>query len=388
MSSLLTLALCAFFSTLLLSVLLAPVARKVGLVDEPSGRKQHQYPIPLTGGIAVFCSLALCATIWNLSLSETFFNGQREIISTLVGCGGFLVLTGALDDRFHLGVLLRTVSEVLVAIAVIELIGLRLDELGDLVGTGNIEMPRAVAYTFTVIAMFGLINAFNMLDGLDGLLASMVIATVLGFHVFTATAPSLLALCIISALSAFLVSNLDLSPVIPKSFLGDAGSKLLGFIVVVLLLEATSGKVFGSVELRPVTALYLVAIPLFDMVFTSLRRIVRRGSPFAADRSHIHHLLLDLGFSHRRAVVLILAINLATTGLGLLLQRLEAPDYYQMGIIVASFIFYCLFASQAWRVADKLTAIQGSELLAAQRNTTEPNSDPHEKSSVALMHRK
>ena len=276
----------------------------------------------------------------------------------------------------------------LVAIAVIELIGLRLDELGDLVGTGNIEMPRAVAYTFTVIAMFGLINAFNMLDGLDGLLASMVIATVLGFHVFTATAPSLLALCIISALSAFLVSNLDLSPVIPKSFLGDAGSKLLGFIVVVLLLEATSGKVFGSVELRPVTALYLVAIPLFDMVFTSLRRIVRRGSPFAADRSHIHHLLLDLGFSHRRAVVLILAINLATTGLGLLLQRLEAPDYYQMGIFVASFIFYCLFASQAWRVADKLTAIQGSELLAAQRNTTEPNSDPHEKSSVALMHRK
>lgn len=388
MSSLVTLALCAFFSTLLLSVLLAPVARKIGLVDEPSGRKQHQYPIPLTGGIAVFCSLALCAIIWNLSLSEAFFNGQREIISTLVGCSGFLVLTGALDDRFHLGVLLRTVSEVLVAIAVIELIGLRLDELGDLVGTGNIEMPRAVAYTFTVIAMFGLINAFNMLDGLDGLLASMVIATVLGFHVFTATAPSLLALCIISALSAFLVSNLDLSPVIPKSFLGDAGSKLLGFIVVVLLLEAASGKVFGSVELRPVTALYLVAIPLFDMVFTSLRRIVRRGSPFAADRSHIHHLLLDLGFSHRRAVVLILAVNLATTGLGLLLQRLAAPDYYQMGIFIASFIFYCLFASQAWRVADKLTAIQGSELLAAQRNTTDPNSDPHEQSSVALIHRK
>ncbi len=388
MSSLVTLALCAFFSTLLLSVLLAPVARKVGLVDEPSERKQHQHPIPLTGGIAVFCSLALCAIIWNLSSSGNLFNDQREIISTLVRCSGFLVFTGALDDRFHLGVLLRIVSEVLVAIAVIELIGLRLDELGDLVGTGNIEMPRAVAYTFTVIAMFGLINAFNMLDGLDGLLASMVIATVLGFHVFTATAPSLLALCIISTLGAFLVSNLDLSPVIPKSFLGDAGSKLLGFIVVVLLLEAASGKVFGSVELRPVTALYLVAIPLFDMVFTSLRRIVRRGSPFAADRSHIHHLLLDLGFSHRRAVVLILAINLATTGLGLLLQRLAAPDYYQMGIFVASFVFYCLFASQAWRVADKLTAIQGSELLTAQRTTTQPNSAPQEQTSVALIHRK
>jgi UDP-GlcNAc:undecaprenyl-phosphate GlcNAc-1-phosphate transferase len=91
------------------------------------------------------------------------------------------------------------------------------------------------------------------------------------------------------------------------------------------------------------------------MVFTTLRRIIRKGSPFAADRSHIHHLFLDLGFSHRRALVMIVTINLAATSLGLLLHRLNAPEYYQLGIFIGMFALYCLLASQAWIVANKIT---------------------------------
>jgi len=90
-------------------------------------------------------------------------------------------------------------------------------------------------------------------------------------------------------------------------------------------------------------------------VFTTLRRIIRKGSPFAADRSHIHHLFLDLGFSHRRALVMIVTINLAATSLGLLLHRLNAPEYYQLGIFIGMFSLYCLLASQAWIVANKIS---------------------------------
>ena len=355
MSPLLVQSLTAFFCTLVAIVALAPLARKVGLVDVPNERKQHQDAVPLIGGLAIFIAFLAGALLWGAADTSTVVIKGQNALGVLLGCSAFLVITGMLDDRFHLGVFMRIASEVLVALTIIELLDLRLTYLGDLMGTGQIQMPPTVSYIFTVVAMFGLMNAFNMLDGIDGLLASLVITTIVGFHLFTATKPGLMSLFILASLSAFIISNLKLSPIVPKSFLGDAGSKLLGFVVVCLLLGAASGQVGGPKLIKPVTALYLVAVPLFDMVFTTLRRIIRKGSPFAADRSHIHHLFLDLGFSHRRALVMIVTINLAATSLGLLLHQLNAPEYYQLGIFMGMFALYCLLASQAWIVANKIT---------------------------------
>ena len=355
MSPLLVQSLTAFFCTLVAIVALAPLARKVGLVDVPTERKQHQDAVPLIGGLAIFIAFLAGALLWGADDSSVIAIKGQSALGVLLGCSAFLVITGMLDDRFHLGVFMRIASEVLVALTIIELLDLRLTWLGDLVGTGQIQMPPTVSYIFTVVAMFGLMNAFNMLDGIDGLLASLVITTVVGFHLFTATKPGLMSLFIVASLSAFLISNLKLSPIVPKTFLGDAGSKLLGFVVVCLLLSAASSQVGGEKLIKPATALFLVTVPLFDMVFTTLRRIIRKGSPFAADRSHIHHLFLDLGFSHRRALVMIVTINLAATSLGLLLHRLNAPEYYQLGIFIGMFLLYCLLASQAWIVANKIS---------------------------------
>ena len=263
----------------------------------------------------------------------------------------FLVLTGALDDRFHLGVFARVGSELLVALIVIETLNLRLVHLGDLLSGGNIQLSAFIAYPFTMVAIFGIINAFNMLDGIDGLLATLVIATLVTFHLFTQLPPGLVTLFIGSSLVAFLVSNLKLTPFIPKTFLGDAGSRLLGFIVVCLLLGAASGQVGGTKIIQPATALFLVALPLFDMVFTTLRRILRKGSPFAADRGHIHHLFQDLGFSDRRALVLIVAMSLSLNFLGLMLHRSIVAEYHHSRR--GCFALYCLLTSQAWRVAEK-----------------------------------
>lgn len=349
------LSLTAFFTTLLAIISLAPLAKKIGLVDVPSGRKQHDEVIPLVGGLAILISLLVAWAIWGGSAETQVMAKDQNAAAVLLGCCSFLTIAGSLDDRFDLGIAIRVGSEVLVALIVIELLELRISSLGNLLGIGEMLMPPTVSYVFTVVAIFGLINAFNMLDGIDGLLATLVISTILCFHFLTATSPGPISIYILSALVAFLISNLRLSPSVPKSFLGDAGSKLLGFIVVCFLISAASGQ-FGGVKLiKPVTALYLVAVPLFDMVFTTLRRIARGISPLSADRSHIHHLFLALGFSHPRVLIMIIAINLSSAGIGLMLHRLQAPEYYQLGIFIGCFLLYSLLCSQAWLVAARVS---------------------------------
>ena len=254
--------LAAFFITLLAIVVAAPIARRIGLTDAPSTRKRHNGDVPMVGGIAIFIALSLVGALWGESNQTLITVNGNEALWVFMVCGAFLVVTGALDDRFQLGVFVRIMSEVLVAIAVIEVLDLQVAYLGDLLSIGLIRMNPALAYPFTVVAIFGVINAFNMLDGMDGLLASLVIPTLVMFHLFTGTQPGFVSLAVGASLLAFLVSNLNLSPIIPKTFLGDAGSKLLGFIVVCLLLAAASGQV-GKVKLiQPVTALFVVALPL------------------------------------------------------------------------------------------------------------------------------
>jgi len=347
-------SLAAFGFTLVMIVVLSKIAPRLGLMDTPSDRKRHATATPLIGGLAIMATLYFGALLWGESNGFLIAVRDQEALWVLLGCAIFLVLTGALDDRFHLGVFARVGSELLVALIVIETLNLRLVYLGDLLSIGNIQLSAFIAYPFTMVAIFGIINAFNMLDGIDGLLATLVIATLVTFHLFTELPPGLITLFIGSSLVAFLVSNLKLARFIPKAFLGDAGSRLLGFIVVCLLLGAASGQVGGTKIIQPATALFLVALPLFDMVFTTLRRILRKGSPFAADRGHIHHLMQDLGFSDRRALVLIVAMSVSLNFLGLMLHRSIVAEYHQFAIFCGCFALYCLLTSQAWRVAEKM----------------------------------
>lgn len=347
-------SLSAFFLTLLIILVAAPLARKIRLVDSPSGRKRHSGEIPVIGGIAIFISLAVVAAFWGKTNSTLITVNGNDALWVFMACGAFLVFTGVLDDLFQLGVFARVLSEILVAIAVCEYLGLRVEHLGDLFGTGILSLHPALSYPFTVIAIFGIVNAFNMLDGMDGLLSVLMIATLVLFHLFTGTQPGFVSLAIGAANAGFLVSNLNLSPIVPKTFLGDAGSKLLGFIVVCLLLAAASAKVGQSKLVQPATALFVVALPLYDMVFTSLRRVIRKGSPFAADRCHIHHLMQDLGFSDRRALVIILCIHSSVALIGLVLHRAATPEYLQLVIFLGCFALYCLLSSQLWHVAARL----------------------------------
>ena len=125
---------------------LAPVARNLGLVDAPTSRKRHEGDVPLIGGIAIFLALALVATFWGDSNKTLITVNGNDALWVFMGCGAFLVLTGSLDDRFKLGIFVRVLSEVLVAIAVIELLDLQVAYLGDLVGSGLLRMDPTLAY--------------------------------------------------------------------------------------------------------------------------------------------------------------------------------------------------------------------------------------------------
>jgi len=344
--------LLAFASTILFILTLAKVAPRLKLIDIPDQRKLHAGNVPLVGGLAIFLTLLLCTTIFGHKdggvLSE-----NDDTLAVFLLAAGVLVALGVVDDRKHLSVFTRTTIEIIVALIVIEGLDLRMRHLGDLVGTGHIYLAGWLAYPFTIVCIFGIVNAFNMLDGMDGLLSVIVLITIIAFHLFTGIDPGLISLTVGAALVAFLISNLRLAPFIPKTFLGDAGSKLLGFIVVALILTVTSAQIAGVKYIQPVTALYLVGLPLFDMAFTTLRRVYDRASPFRSDRTHIHHLMQALGLSNQRSLIIIGSIGIGFPFLGLMLHKSGAAAPYQFYIFVGCFILYCVLMSQAWQIAER-----------------------------------
>lgn len=305
--------------------------------------------MPLVGGISIFLSLVVGALIWTTSEQVLININGEDALWVLLGCCGFVVTMGALDDRYSLSVASRLVAEILIAVIIIHTIDLRLIWLGDLIGTGQIKMGPTMSYIFTVIAIFGLLNAFNMLDGVDGLLASITILNTIFFHLITGVDFTLVGLYILSCIGAFLISNIGITPMVPKTFLGDSGSKLIGFIAVCFLLTAASGRVGDEKLINPITALFLVAVPLFDMVVVTLRRLANASSPFKGDNSHIHHLLIALNFKPRNVVLIIVSVSLAGTSLGLVLHQLNMPEYRQTQIYLLLFISYCLASNTIWR---------------------------------------
>ena len=347
MPVLLTQSATAFISTLALTVILAKLAPKLNLVDKPGKRKKHTGDIPVIGGIAIYLSLVLGYLLWGENNSSLILE-NKKLSWVFMLSGGILVTIGALDDRWKLGVLIRLICEVLVAIIIIKSLDLNLLNLGALLGDAPIILSPVAAFPLTVLAIVGLINAFNMLDGIDGLLATLVLTILINFHIFTKISPGFVTIYIGSCLLAFLVCNMSLSAKAPRVFLGDAGSRLLGFVVVCLLLTGTSGQLGGHKVITPVTALYLSALPIFDMCFIVLRRVLRQASPFKPDRSHIHHLMQDMGFSDKKALVIILCLGTLISVIGLSLKTLGISEMFHFLFFVATFMAYCLFMNLAW----------------------------------------
>jgi len=302
-------ALLAGALTALGIAVLARYAGRLSLIDIPHGRKRHPARTPLVGGLALALGFFLSALI----------GGQLGAVSPAFWLAAALLLaTGVLDDMREFSSRPKFAVQIAAGLMVVYWGGGLLTDLGDLFGFGAIHLGWA-AVPFTVFGFIGVINAINMIDGIDGLAGLLVLASLLGFAAIaqagglTGDARLILLLC--AALAAFLAFNLR-TPWRSRAavFLGDAGSLFLGFVLAWYAITFASHP---SGPMQPVTALWLLAIPLFDAVRMTAKRLCRGGNPFAADREHLHHLLLGYGLVTSKVVVIIGAVHCGFVALGL-----------------------------------------------------------------------
>jgi UDP-GlcNAc:undecaprenyl-phosphate GlcNAc-1-phosphate transferase len=314
-------AIACFFATLLAMVALRPVAVAVELVDKPGGRKRHTGEIPVVGGIAMFLG---CIFGVGLVPSNPF------VSAPLLSAAALVVLVGMLDDRFEISPFARLTAHLVAAVlAFTTTPDLAIHTLGHPFGASPVVFSDLGSAAFTCIAIMGAINAFNMLDGMDGLAGTMAFIALVALAIMgglvSDRSVATVALVVGGAVAAFLVFN------IPakynrrfRCFMGDAGSTLLGFLLACLCISISQGNAQSSVS--PTTTLWVVAIPLYELLWTTLRRVLRGRSPFNPDREHFHHKLLDAGFGVRGAFMVLIFIGMLLAGAGIAIEYLEVSE--------------------------------------------------------------
>ncbi|WP_404363731.1 UDP-N-acetylglucosamine--undecaprenyl-phosphate N-acetylglucosaminephosphotransferase [Marinobacter sp.] len=330
--------LIALFSLFLFK----PFAHRVGLLDHPDHRKTHSGAIPLVGGLSVFTGLFAA---WLIAMP---FSGGYGIF---LMCSLLLVLLGAIDDARDIPAKFRLWAQVTLGAFLVYGSGIWLDSFGNLLGFGSIPLGW-LGPLVTIAAIIGATNAFNMIDGIDGLAGSLSTVTLLSLAIlFLAspgfTAEAALSVGIVAALIPYLLVNMRVPPFRQKIFMGDAGSMFIGFSVVWLLVNGTQE---GEAAFRPVTALWIIAVPLIDMVAIMVRRARKGQSVMVPDREHLHHIFLRAGFTDRQALMVITVVALLCAGVGLVGEWLQVPEWIMFAGFLAVFACYDWMLSHAWRV--------------------------------------
>lgn len=291
------------------------VAKVKGLVDNPDARKLQKDPVPVLGGIAVFFGL-----IFGLLAFGSFY-GLQGLLPVLLGAS-VMIYVGALDDIMGLTPRSRIVIETLVLLGIIFGSGMCVDSLHGLWGIEGFSWW--VAVPLTVFAGIGIINAYNMVDGVNGLSSGlcMVMSFILGviFYKRGDMSNAALAICFAGALVPFYVHNVFGK--LSKMFIGDAGTMVMGLLVSWYVIRVLSSQnVITSILPDHDNRLCLVAmmvaiasVPVFDTLRVMTGRIVKGISPFQADKTHLHHIFIATGVSHLVTSLSELLLNLLVVG--------------------------------------------------------------------------
>ena len=333
-----------FFISLSSLFVLRKIAKKIGLVDKPNDRKCHKGNIPLVGGISI------CSTLVYFLLSNGSILPNSYIF---ISCIVLLVLVGALDDKYDISYKVRFLIQAILSLimmihAHIELLG-----LGNLTGLGQVTLGP-LGYIVTIFAVIGAINAFNMIDGIDGLLGAISIVAFggLGFMLFHDGQINYSYLCLVMVviILPYLFLNLGVFGRKRKVFMGDAGSMLIGFSLIwLLLLSSQNGT---NPPLRPVTALWLIAIPLMDMVSLMIRRVRKGHSPFKPDREHLHHIFQRIGFSSTHTVMIITLLAAALAAYGIVGEMFDVSEAWMFYSFILCFAIYFLVVNYVWQITS------------------------------------
>lgn len=310
--------------------LLRPVAARLNLLDHPQGRKDHDFPTPVTGGLAMMAG--------SLTVAVGMQAGQPWFAFILAA--SLLVAVGLLDDIFDLRWWWRVLVQVIAALVMVQWGGVRIEQLGQLIGVTGTGLGM-LAVPFTVFATVGIINAVNMIDGIDGLAGSLVLAA-LGMLAAAAmyAGNGILAdraLILAGAVAGFLAWNMR-HPWLKRAkvFMGNAGSAFLGLVIAWVSFQLTQNP---GHPVSPVLALWLLPIPIMDCLVLIARRTREGRSPFDAGRDHIHHFMIDAGITPGRVTFLLTSFSLLCGILIGAAMRANVPNL----ALLAGFLGLCIW---------------------------------------------
>lgn len=297
----------AFMLTFTIIPVVIRVAKERRLYDKPNERSAHKEPTPSLGGVAIFAGAICAIVLWTPMQS---FGVLQYILAAFV----LIFLLGVLDDLLPVSPTKKFGGQLLVAVIVSYKANIRITSFYGVFGVYDI--PEITSFMLSVVVIVGIINAFNLIDGINGLAGSVgLLACVAWGSWFLAVGSSAFAIVAFSlagAIIAFLKYNFTPA----KIFMGDTGSLMIGTACSILAIQfiemnhALSHRPNISFGAAPAIAVGILILPLFDTLRVFSIRIAGGRSPFHPDRNHIHHLLLDSGFSHMHSTAILVTVNL------------------------------------------------------------------------------
>ncbi|MBN8252964.1 undecaprenyl/decaprenyl-phosphate alpha-N-acetylglucosaminyl 1-phosphate transferase [Priestia flexa] len=289
----LTLFIC-FISSILVTPLVKKLAFKIGATDKPNQRKVHQKIMPRLGGLAIFISFL----IGYFLLQPTSPYALAIIIGSFI-----IIITGVLDDMMELSAKIKLGGQLLAALIVVVYGGVQVQYI-NLPFNGSLELG-VLSIPLTIIWIVGITNAINLIDGLDGLAAgvsSIVLITISGMAIMMNDVfVTSMGFILLGSTLGFLLYNFHPA----KIFMGDTGALFLGYMISVLSLLGFKNVTLISL----IVPVIILGVPISDTFFAIIRRIVKNQPLSAPDKSHLHHCLLRLGYSHRQTVLIIYGMS-------------------------------------------------------------------------------
>jgi len=325
----------------LLSIFIVPAviyfSQKKGLVDQPGGRKIHDHPVPRLGGVAVWLSTMLTF----LFLVFLSYYPYGSLLSGILLGSSLMFLLGLIDDIYCLDAKFKLFIQLAVA-TIVYCLGIRIED---------VYLPFGISFHLGFLSWFvttawivGVSNAVNFIDGIDGLAGSIISISAVTLGIIAAGMSSsgmvspLIAFILAGAMLAFLTYNFNPA----KIFMGDSGALFSGFLLATLSITGVM-QVNSTAMWIPVLVL---SVPVFDITFASVRRIIKGKSPFVADAEHIHHRLLKAGFSQNKAVLFLTGVAVLSGAISVLLVNDSIIKYFLYAMALAAVMLILNFQAR------------------------------------------
>ena len=332
----------AYWASSKLQPVIILLSKQKNLMDEPEDRSSHHYRVPTYGGAAIFIVFSIL--VMSLSGFVGFPENDLNKVLSLMAALSILFFLGIKDDMVGLAPSKKFIGQLLATSLVIFIGGVRIESLDGIFGVG--QLPYSVSVVFSIFVYMLMVNAYNLIDGIDGLAGAIaLISSVIFGWFFLAdgnTAMAIVSFVLTGTLFGFLRFNLSETR---KLFMGDSGSLFIGFLLayqaVVFLNANQASNPDALISNAPVIVLSIFSFPLLDTLRVFTLRALRGRSPFSPDRNHIHHHLLNRGMGHKQATTLIATKSLLMITVAWMLQ--DMPIHYHLLCMVSlGFIIYLI----------------------------------------------